>query len=78
MSEQQIQQILKRLDQQDQALRIIQAGQAQMKEDLEPIHKMFDSVSGFNKISVWILKALVLFGAGLGVIYGALEWIRNK
>lgn len=77
MSEQQINQILKRLDQQDATLRNILDTQSTMQENLEPIHEMFNSVSGFNQIAVWILKALVLFGAGLGVVYGAIEWLRR-
>ncbi len=77
MSEQQINQILKRLDQQDATLRNILDTQSTMQENLEPIHEMFNNVSGFNQIAVWILKALVLFGAGLGVVYGAIEWLRK-
>lgn len=43
---------------------------------LEPMYKIFKNVSGFNSISVWILKGLALLGAGLGVVYALIKWLR--
>ncbi len=43
---------------------------------LEPMYKLFENVSGFNSIAVWILKGLALIGAGLGVLYAFLKWLK--
>ena len=88
MSDQQIQQILKRLDQQDKAalerideqhktFLMIRNDIANLQEEMKPIHALFDNVTGFNRISVWILKGLVLIGAGVGVVYGFIRFLRN-
>jgi hypothetical protein len=84
MSEAQIHQILKTLEQQDKVLSSIRREQGEVKselkeykEKLEPMYKVFASVNGFNAISVWIFKALILLGAGIGVVYGFIKWIRN-
>lgn len=49
----------------------------ELKRKLEPVHQVFESVTGFNSIAVWILKALVLFGAGLGVIWTLIKYLKN-
>lgn len=84
MSEQQIQQILKRMDDQDKVLQSIRQEQGEAKKKievleakLEPVHKVFDSVSGFNSIAVWILKGLIMLGAGIGVIYGLIKYLKQ-
>lgn len=88
MSDEQIKQILKRLDAQDAASEarteeqyktflIIRNDISNLQREMEPIHALFDSVSGFNKISVWILKGLVLLGAGIGVVYGFIKYLKN-
>lgn len=84
MSDQQIKQILDRLEQQDKVLQSIrqEQGEAKKKIDvlemkLEPVHKVFDSITGFNSITVWILKGLILIGAGVGVIYGLVKYLKQ-
>lgn len=44
---------------------------------LSPMSTIFKSVTGFNGVAVWILKAIVLFGAGLGVLWGAIKWLKT-
>lgn len=44
---------------------------------LNPMYEIFTGVKGFNNISVWILKALILIGAGIGVIYGMIRWLKQ-
>lgn len=43
---------------------------------LEPMYKIFVPIQGFSSITMWILKALILIGAGFGVIYGAIKWLK--
>jgi len=84
MSNDQIKQILDRLEQQDKVLQSIRQEQREAKAKietletkLEPVHKVFDSVTGFNSISVWILKGLIMLGAGIGVIYGFIKFLKT-
>lgn len=84
MSEQQITQILKRMDDQDRVLQSIRQEQRDAKAKietletkLEPLHKVFDSVTGFNSIAVLILKGLILIGAGVGVVTGFIVWLKK-
>lgn len=44
---------------------------------VDPMHEMFSSVSGFNRISVWILKLLAAAGAALLGFYAIVEFVRN-
>lgn len=74
MSEQQINQILKRLDQQDKALSDI----SKKLTEFEPVKQAFDNVMGFDKVAMWALKGLALLGAGLGVLYAFINWIRHS
>lgn len=46
-------------------------------EMLVPIAKIFNSVQGFNGIAIWILKAIILFGAALTAVYGIMKWLRG-
>ena len=77
MSEQQIQQILKRLAEQDDAIKAISEQNKRQFQMLEPMFKIFTSVSGFQNISSIILKTIILIGAGIGVVYGALKWLKQ-
>lgn len=88
MSTEQIHQILKRLDEQDKKAQervdeqhktylIIRNDIANLQNDLKPIHEVFESVTGFNSIAVWILKALILLGAGIGVVFGFISWLKK-
>lgn len=84
MSEQQISQILKAMADQNKVLEAIQAEQKDAREKmeamelkLEPVHRVFESVSGFNQTAVWILKGLILLGAGMGVIYGLIRYLKE-
>lgn len=84
MSEQQIKQIIDRLDKQDKVLQSIRQEQKDAKikietleQKLEPVHKVFDSVTGFNSVAVLILKGLILIGAGVGVVTGFILWLKK-
>ena len=57
MSEEQITKILQRMDQQDLALSVIN----KKLDELEPVRQAFNSVVGFDKIAVWIIKFLLGF-----------------
>lgn len=83
MNKDQIKQILDRLEQQDKVLQSIRQEQKDAKvkieileAKLEPVHKVFDSVTGFNSIAVWILKGLIMLGAAIGVIYGFIKYLK--
>jgi chromosome segregation ATPase len=84
MSESQIQQILKAMDNQDKVLASIREEQEKAKQEindlktkLEPIRQVFDDGSSFIQVSVYILKSLGLLGVGIGVLYGLVVWLRN-
>ena len=84
MSEQQINQIMKELGEQNKVLQHIREEQKEVrrelqeyKEKLEPVHKIFESVNGFNSIMIWFLKALILFGAGTGIIWGFIQYLKK-
>lgn len=48
-----------------------------MEEKLDPMYEIFFSVKGFNGVAVWILKALILLGAALGVVYGFIKYLKS-
>lgn len=73
MSEEQIKQILRRLDRQDDALTAI----SEQLKDLEPVKDAFNSVMGFDKVGMWILKALAALGVGIGIIYTFINWLKQ-
>lgn len=49
----------------------------EIRKKLNPMFDVFSSVKNFNGVTVWILKSLILFGAGLGVMYGAIKWFKS-
>jgi len=49
----------------------------EIKLTLAPMSEIFNSVKGFNGVATWILKALIAFGAALGVLYGAIRWLKT-
>lgn len=73
MSEEQISKILKRLDQQDLTLKIIN----QKLDELEPVRQAFNSVVGFDRIAIWIIKFLLGFAALIGAGYTILHFLRK-
>lgn len=88
MSEQQIQQILKTLKEQNEkeelravehqkTFLIIRNDIANLQEDMKPVLVIFNSVTGFNRVSILLLKGLVLLGAGIGVMYGFIKFLKN-
>ena len=52
-------------------------GQAEIRKKLNPMYEIFDSVSGWNKISIWILKGLMMIGGAILGLYGILEFIKK-
>ena len=77
MSEQQIQQILKRLDEQDKVFQSIRNDIANLKDEIRPLNEVFHNVSGFGSITVSILKTLALLGTAIGVVYAFIFWLRH-
>jgi chromosome segregation ATPase len=84
MSEQQIKQIMAALEEQNKALDAIREEQKKAKEriesvelKLEPLHEVFNSVTGFSWVSISILKTLILIGAGVGVIWGCIQYLKR-
>jgi len=51
--------------------------EAQLENKLDPIYEIFESVSGFNKIGMWILKILAAIGAAILGVYALLEFIKK-
>lgn len=84
MSEQQITQIMKALEEQNKALEAIRQEQREAKKKiegmevkLEPIHQMFDNVNGFNRIGLIMVKALLGTAALIGALGTILYFIRQ-
>lgn len=81
MSEAQINQILKRLDQQDAEHRKIHEEQTEKLEEIsskvDPMYTLFTNATGFNKISVWIMKGLAIIGTAIAAIYIILEFLKK-
>lgn len=44
---------------------------------VNPMYEIFNSVSGFNRISVWMLKILSIIGAGIVGLYAIIEFFRK-
>lgn len=66
--------ILKRLDD----MEIAQGKRFKaIEEKLDPMYEMFSSVSGFNRISVWLLKLLAALGAGILGFYAIVELFKR-
>lgn len=55
----------------------IEQAQEAMKQKIDPMYEIFDSVSGFNKIAVWILKVLAAIGAALVGLYALIEFFKK-
>lgn len=49
----------------------------ELSAKVDPMYEMFTSVSGFNKISVWILKLLAGIGAALVGLYAIIELFKK-
>lgn len=81
MSEAQINQILKRLDQQDVEHRKIHEAQTKQLQEIsakvDPMYTLFTNATGFNKISVWIMKGLAMIGTAIAAIYIVLEFLKK-
>lgn len=48
-----------------------------MEKKVDPIYTVFSNVKNFNSVTIWILKALILLGTAMGLVYGAIKWIKN-
>lgn len=44
---------------------------------VNPMYEMFSSVSGFNKISMWILKFLAVVGGAIAGFYMLIEFLKK-
>lgn len=81
MSEQQIKQILNRLDQQDTENRRIHDEQTRqlknISDKVDPMYILFTNATGFNRISVWIMKGLAMIGVAVAVLYGFFNWLKE-
>lgn len=77
MSEHENNEIMHRLNAQDKAIQDIIEQNKRQFQMLEPMYKIFTGVSSFGDISVWILKGLILVGAGMGVIYAFIKWLKS-
>jgi len=77
MSEQQIKQIMKAMEDQNKVLESIQEQLTEAKETLKPIAKIYSDMSGFNRVALSVLKIFLIVGAAVGMLYGAIRYIRN-
>lgn len=81
MSGDQIQTILDRLDQQDKKQkerdREVDKKFEAIYEKLDPVVDLYSNVKGFRTISLSILKAILVVGAAVGVIYGFIKWLKT-
>ena len=48
-----------------------------LSDEVQPIIRLTKNVQGFDNVSVWILKALIMVGAGIGVVYGFISWLKH-
>lgn len=44
---------------------------------VDPMYEMFSSVSGFNRIGIWILKFLAIIGAALAGLYALISLFKQ-
>lgn len=81
MSEAQIKQILKKLEEQNVENRQIHDLQTkQLKEisaKVDPMYTLFTNATGFNRISVWILKGLAIIGTAIAALYIIIEFFKK-
>lgn len=48
-----------------------------IESKVDPMYELFNSASGFNKISLWVLKALAMVGGAILGLYGVIEFFRR-
>ena len=48
-----------------------------INKKLDPMYMIFVNAKGFGNVAVWMLKAMVLVGAGLGVLYAFIKWLKQ-
>ena len=48
-----------------------------MEAKINPMYEIFTSVKGFNGVARWIIKALIMLGAGIGIIYSLIKWLKQ-
>lgn len=48
-----------------------------LTEQVVPVTELITNVTGFRKVTVGAIKGILLIGAGIGVIYGFIIWLRN-
>ena len=70
MTETPHEQLIKRLDSIEHRFDSIES-------KLNPMFEIFTNVKSFSCITTWILKALILIGAGVGVIYGVIKYLKE-
>lgn len=49
----------------------------EIRAKLNPMYELFTDVKSFNNVTRALVKAVILFGAGVGVLYGLLRWIKQ-
>jgi hypothetical protein len=49
----------------------------EMRKKLYPMYEVFVNTQGFWSVSTSVFKALILIGAGIGVILAFLKWLRH-
>lgn len=49
----------------------------EIKQTLAPMAAIFESAQGFNIIAVWFIKFVIGLGATVGIIYGAIKWLKQ-
>ncbi len=52
-------------------------GNKGMEIMVKEMHAFFTNVSGFSKSSEILLKAIILIGAAIGVIFGLIRWLKQ-
>lgn len=82
MTDQEIRQIITRLDKQSRESKEFHADMTkemkEFKEEMAPIQDLFESVQGFDRIAVWIVKfvlGLAAFITAIGTIIYAIRRI---
>ena len=49
----------------------------EIQTKLEPMYEIFENVSRFNRVTIYLLKAVIMIGAGLGVLYGFIKYLKE-
>jgi len=58
-------------------MQIISTRLTAIEKKMEPISNIFDSVTGFNRIAIWVLKLLAGIGTALLGLYAIIEFFRR-